>query len=125
MNNRKSYAVLAFILFIIEVILALWVRDDFFRPYIGDVLIVVFVYSCARVIIKPYWWLPYLVLVIAFITELAQGLNVLKHLGLDHVQILSILFGSTFDWFDVLLYFIGFIIVLVLTHFETQYSKNT
>ncbi|MET0287217.1 MAG: DUF2809 domain-containing protein, partial [Polyangiales bacterium] len=38
------YAAHALALFLVEVAIALWVHDDFVRPYVGDVLVVPLVY---------------------------------------------------------------------------------
>ena len=48
MKKRIFYIISFLVIFCIEVLIALYVRDNFVRPYIGDVLVVVLVYSFVR-----------------------------------------------------------------------------
>jgi hypothetical protein len=41
---NKNYFGLAILIFIIEVLIALFVSDSFVRPYLGDVLVVILIY---------------------------------------------------------------------------------
>ena len=43
MKKRIFYIISFLVIFCIEVLIALYVRDNFVRPYIGDVLVVVLV----------------------------------------------------------------------------------
>ena len=45
MKKRIFYIISFLVIFCIEVLIALYVCDNFVRPYIGDVLVVVLVYS--------------------------------------------------------------------------------
>ena len=45
MKKRIFYIISFLVIFCIEVLIALYVRDNFVRPYVGDVLVVVLVYS--------------------------------------------------------------------------------
>ena len=49
MNKRTAYGIATFILLTIEVLIALFVHDAFVRPYIGDVLVVVVIYTFVRI----------------------------------------------------------------------------
>ena len=44
-NSR--YLIFAVILFITEVLIAFFVRDNFIRPYVGDYLVVILIYCAA------------------------------------------------------------------------------
>lgn len=128
MNSRLRYGLLALVILIIEFIIGIWIHDSIVRPFIGDVLIVVFIYSCLRIFVKPYGWLPYAVLALAIITEIGQKLKVLSLIGLDHIYILRVIFGATFDWLDLVSYVIGFIFILLIASFEKnrlQVNSNT
>lgn len=46
------YFLLALLFFIIEVLIALYVKDNFVRPYVGDYLVVMLIYCAVRTFIK-------------------------------------------------------------------------
>ena len=48
---RWGYLAASIIVFIIELIIALYVHDRIIRPYIGDMLVVVLVYCFVRVFV--------------------------------------------------------------------------
>lgn len=51
MKKRIFYIISFLVIFCIEVFIALYVRDSFIRPYMGDALVVVLVYSFVRIFI--------------------------------------------------------------------------
>jgi hypothetical protein len=67
----------------IEILIALFVRDRFVRPYLGDVLVVMLVYCFVRTFfdlaVLP---LTVGVLLFAFTIEFLQYLNIVEVLGL-------------------------------------------
>ena len=48
-NKRTAYLLATVLIFLLELFIALFVRDNFIRPYVGDILVVVLVYTCVRV----------------------------------------------------------------------------
>ena len=88
----------------IEVLIALFVHDEFVRPYLGDVLAVVCVYFFARIFLhnKPRYLSIY-VTAFAFAVELVQLTPLSEHLPLP----LSVIVGGTFDFKDLLCYLVG------------------
>lgn len=96
------------ILFGILVFIALFVRDDFIRPFVGDVLVVVWLYC----LISSLWQcqplkLAVVVYGIAFMVEISQYLHVLHWFGAESNTVLRVIFGATFDWMDLVAYLIG------------------
>ncbi|MCL2123530.1 MAG: DUF2809 domain-containing protein [Desulfovibrionaceae bacterium] len=112
---RIFYAVAALALFGAEVCIALFVHDDFVRPYIGDVLVVILAHCAFRVIFpaKPRL-LPVYVFLFACLVELTQYVHLLDLLGLGQVQLLRIVIGGTFDWRDIVCYGVGCAVVGVI-----------
>ena len=51
MKRRLVYIVATILLLCIEVIIALFVHDNFIRPYVGDILVVVVIYTFIRILI--------------------------------------------------------------------------
>ncbi|WP_283393114.1 DUF2809 domain-containing protein [Photobacterium phosphoreum] len=102
-NGLKSL-----VCFIALVVIALYVRDSFIRPTFGDVLVVVWLYYfLASMLSMPVNWLVSLVVLIAFAVELGQLLQVATWLGIAPSSPLAVIFGTTFDWKDLLAYCIG------------------
>lgn len=88
----------------IEILIALFVHDEFVRPYLGDVLAVVCVYFFARVILpeKPQY-LSIFVTAFAFVVELVQLTPLSEALPTP----LSVIVGGTFDLKDLACYLAG------------------
>lgn len=105
---RRGYLVAAIVLFAIEVLIALFVRDDFVRPYLGDVLAVALVY-CGLRAVTPLGVRAALfaTLAIAFAIEIAQALQLLATLGLADNAVARVVLGGTFDWADLAAYLAG------------------
>jgi hypothetical protein len=102
-NGLKSL-----VCFIALVVIALYVRDSFIRPTLGDVLVVVWLYYfLASMFSMPVNWLVSLVVLIAFAVELGQLLQVAVWLGIESSSPLAVILGATFDWKDLLAYSIG------------------
>ena len=115
MKVRRIYAIAALLLFAVEVLIALFVRDVFVRSYIGDVLAVMLVYSALRTMTPLGATTAIAVtLAIAAAIEIAQALNVLGALGLGDNQIARTVFGGVFDWLDIAAYLVGAAAVLAL-----------
>jgi hypothetical protein len=112
---NKNYFVLAILIFVIEVLIALFVRDRFVRPYLGDVLVVILIYCFVQSFFNlPVFVLAILVLAFAFTIEFLQYLNIVEKLGLEKSKIASTVMGTSFAWIDMLAYMAGIIIVLVV-----------
>jgi hypothetical protein len=108
MTIRLPYALATMVVFVIEVFIALFVRDRFIRPYIGDVLAVVLVYLALRAV-TTLRVVPALAitLAIAAAIEFGQLFNLLGALGLRHNQIARIILGGSFDVQDFAAYAVG------------------
>ena len=48
-KKRIYYPIAMVIIFLVEVCIALFVRDRFIRPYVGDMLVVVLIYTFLRI----------------------------------------------------------------------------
>ena len=117
MKPRAFYAVSAAVLFAAEVCIALFARDNFVRPYLGDVLVVMLIHCAARAVspVKPRL-LPLYVFLLGCLAELAQYFDLLGLLGLSHIAWLRVAAGGTFDWGDILCYGVGCAVVALLEY---------
>ena len=105
---RAIYAAMFCILFLIEVCIALFVHDDFLRPYVGDALVTILLCClCRTVIPKGLPTLPAYVFIFAALVEAAQYVDVVKLLGLEDNAVISTIVGRTFSWADLICYAAG------------------
>ena len=110
---NKKYFILSILLFLIEVLIALYVHDNFIRPYIGDLLVVILIYCFCKSFIKlPTIPLAISVLLFSYSIETLQYLHIVKWLGLSHYKLANIIIGDSFSWEDILCYTIGIALVL-------------
>jgi len=102
------YAGLFAALFLIELTIALFIKDSVVRPFIGDILVIMLIYffmqtffSCntLRTIIG--------VLVFSYLVEFGQYFHLVKLLHLQDVAVANIVIGSTYDAMDLVAYTIG------------------
>jgi len=115
MQRRAAYVIAALILLVVEVLIALFVNDQFVRPYLGDVLAVVLVYASLRAV-TPMGFTPALCSALgnALVIEVAQALNLLGALGLADNQFARTVLGGAFDMLDMAAYLAGGIVVLAV-----------
>lgn len=111
---NKYYFLLAIATLIIEILIGLYVRDAIIRPFGGDVLVVVLIYCFVSAFIDTdKYLLATLVLVFSFSIEVLQYYRFVKTLGLQNNKLISIILGTSFSWYDMLSYFIGYVIILI------------
>ncbi|BAB73521.1 DUF2809 domain-containing protein [Nostoc sp. PCC 7120 = FACHB-418] len=111
--NRTSFTLFA-ILFAIVVIIALFFRDDWIRPLLGDVLIVmVIAYFVHAFIAVPLRKVAIGTLIFAYLIEFLQFLNLIDILGWRNSRLAHLTIGSTFDWRDLAAYTLGIAIILL------------
>ena len=106
-KKRAAYLAAFLALLAVECVIALWVRDRFVRPYLGDVLVTWTVYAFIRVCLPDqYPFLPAAIFLFCLGAELLQLFPLLAWLGLES-PFWRILLGATFDWADVACYLAG------------------
>ena len=109
-----KYLLAFLILFAAIVAIALFVTGGFIRNHFGDILIVVFIYCFIRVFIRNRLkWLPLYIFIFATLVEIGQYFNLVYLLGLGHSQLARIVIGTTFDPYDILMYFIGCVLLFI------------
>ena len=100
-------------IFIAEILIAKYLNDAFIRPFGGDVLVVVLIYAFLRIFLKTnYKTLALGVLSFSFIIEFLQALHYVNWLGLQDNKFWSIVLGTYFSVYDLLAYFVGYLICL-------------
>lgn len=105
LKKRWPYLVIFGLLLALEIGIALFVRDDFVRPYVGDLLVTVLLCCLSRAVFPRFSpALP--VFALAAAVEGLQWLGLTRRLGLDGT-VLGIILGATFDWADICCYGLG------------------
>lgn len=108
--NLKAFA-LFLLIFLVEVLIALFIDDKIIRPYGGDLLVVIMIYYFIKSFIqtKPLY-ICLGTLLFAYAVEIAQYFELVKVLGVQDNRFLVIVLGSSFSWGDMLAYTIGVLI---------------
>ncbi|MDU1889068.1 MAG: DUF2809 domain-containing protein [Dysgonomonas sp.] len=112
--NAKAFGIF-FLIFIVEIIIALFINDSIIRPYGGDVLVVMLMYYC----VKSFFQIKLLYLAIAtvlfaYMVELGQYLRLVEILNLQDNVIMRTVIGSSFSWGDIFAYTLGGIICYLI-----------
>ena len=119
---NKKYFFLFILILLIEILIALYIKDKIIRPYIGDVLVVILVYC----FVKSFLDLPVVtaaiaVLVFAFLVEFLQYIHIVDRLGLSKYKVAKVIIGTTFQWMDLVAYATGILFILL---FELRLRKK-
>jgi len=114
-TGRTAYLVAAIAIFAIEVLIALFVRDAFIRPYVGDVLAIALVYTALRAI-TPLSPGPAIILTlaIALTVELGQLFGIARALGLESNPVARVVLGGSFDLADLAAYAAGALLIVAV-----------
>lgn len=108
------YFALFFMFFVFEVLIALYVRDNFVRPYLGDTLVVILIYSLVRSFVNSDISPTIIaVLLFSYCVEVMQYFNVVDLLGLGGSEFARIIFGTSFAWADMVAYTVGAAIIAI------------
>ncbi len=114
MRRRIAYLVATLVLLVVEVLIALFVHDNFVRPYVGDMLVVVVIYAFLRSFMpEKCRLLPLWIFVFAVCVEILQYFGIVHLLGLSDNRFMRVLIGGTFDWKDIACYAFGCALLLL------------
>lgn len=107
-HPRAGYALCFAGIFLTEVLIALFVRDNFIRPYGGDILVTVLICCFVRILFpEGVRLLPVWVFLFAAAVEIGQAFDFVSLMGLGEIAFFRILLGSTFSWADLVCYAAG------------------
>lgn len=121
---RIKYSIAFVFLLLIEVGIALYVHDDFIRPYVGDMLVVIVVYCFVRIFIpEKFRLMPVYVFLFAVGIEILQYFQLVQRLGLEQNAFLRVLIGSVFDGKDILCYSVGCMILAIFEWLKYRKEK--
>ncbi len=109
----KKYFLLFVLLFVLEILIALFLTDGFIRPYAGDFLVVIMLYCLVKTFFKtPLIPTALAVLLFAYLVEALQYVKLVKLLGWQHSTLANVVLGNSFSWQDILAYTLGILLVI-------------
>lgn len=112
---RPGYALAALAIFLIEVAIALWVRDAWVRPFGGDVLAVILVYCGLRAVTRLDVVPAALIAVaVGFVVEAGQALHLADRLGLGDNPVARVVLGTAASVEDLIAYSVGGVILVLI-----------
>lgn len=121
---RIKYLIGFLVLLIIEVLIALYIHDDFIRPYIGDVLVVMVLFCFVGIFIpNGVKLMPLYIFIFAAGVEVLQYFRLVEVLGLENNRFLRILIGSVFDVKDIICYGVGCAVIAAVTGIYRKAKK--
>lgn len=111
---NPRYFLLFVLLFIVEVLIALFPHNTIIRSYMGDVLVVILMYCFVRSFFNtPVLNTSLSVLLFSCFIEMLQYFKIVNILELQQNSLAKIVVGTSFSWLDIVSYTVGIIIVLV------------
>ncbi len=122
---NSTYAILAIVLFSIELLIAIYYFNPFIRGFVGDVLVVIFLYC----LLKSFYnfktkKLAFGILVFAIFVEILQYFQFADLLQIQS-KVIRIIIGTSFEVTDLLAYFLGYLIVLTFEFYHKTYKQCT
>jgi hypothetical protein len=120
---NKKYFLLSILLFITELLIALFVHDSVIRLYAGDLLVVILIYCFVKSFLNIQAWpLATGVFIFACFIETLQYFKIVNQLGIQQYKLARIIIGTSFSWTDIVAYAAGLAIVLFFE--QTTISKK-
>jgi len=120
---KRNYFFLTVLLFVIEVLIALYVHDKIVRPYIGDMLVVLLIYCFVRTFFKlPVMPTAIGVLIFSYVVETLQYFKIVEVLGLQDSAFFRTVIGTSFVWMDLVMYTLGIMLVLIIEKMKPRRS---
>lgn len=108
LSFNLRFFLLSILFFVTEVLIALYVKDSFVRPYVGDYLVVMLIYCAVRTFIKANpVKIAIAVLLFAYLVEVLQYFRIVDRLGLSGNLVAKTVIGYGFEWLDMLAYTLG------------------
>ena len=114
------------LVFIIEVLIAIFVNDSFIRPFVGDVLVIVLMYFFVKIFFDfPKQKLLIGLLLFSFSVEISQYFHLIELLNLQEYKIARLVLGTTFSRMDFMAYVVGAIIIALPDFLKREKDKKT
>lgn len=124
-KKRSIYIILSLALFVLELCIALFVRDRFIRPYGGDILVTLLLCCIVNSItVDRFRPLPFAVFAFSVCVEIGQYFNYAELLGLSKYKVFRVLLGSSFSVADIFCYAAGCILFVIGSTLISKVTKE-
>lgn len=113
---KPKYLLLTILIFLVEVLIATVLKNNFFiRAYLGDVIVVIFLYT----FVKSFFTVNDTKLILGIfafscVVEFAQYFNIAEKLGFQPGSLMYIVIGNSFSWVDIACYAAGCLLLYLL-----------
>lgn len=117
-----KYLFLTLFIILIEVLIATKLAGIFFvRAYLGDVIVVILLYTLVKSFIRiNNEKLIFGVFIFSCLVEFAQYFKVAEKLGFRPGSLMYIIIGNSFSWIDILCYAAGGLILYLFIKYKPQ-----
>ncbi|WP_346882839.1 DUF2809 domain-containing protein [uncultured Algibacter sp.] len=125
MKLNKTYLTLTILLLSIEISIAVFLKSGFIRHTFGDYLSVILLYCFFKSFIaNNHYKIAIYTLIVAYVIEFLQLINILEILNLQDYKLINIIMGNTFHISDLVAYSLGTISVLIIENFRLKKQSN-
>ena len=117
-----KYFFLTILIFLVEVLIATVLKDQFFiRAYLGDVIVIMLLYT----LVKSFFITNDTKLILGIfafscLIEFAQFFNIAEKLGFQPGSLMYIVVGNSFSWIDILCYGAGCLILYLFVKINSK-----
>ena len=109
------------LLFVIEIVIAIYLKQGFIRHTFGDFLVVIMLYYFIKSFIKTKSiYIALVVLIFVYCVEFLQLLNILDYLNLRQNTLATLILGSHFSVQDLIAYTLGVISIYIINKIGFQ-----
>ncbi|NML72437.1 DUF2809 domain-containing protein [Chryseobacterium sp. RP-3-3] len=110
-----KYLLLTIFLLLVEVLIATKLADVFFvRAYLGDVIVVMLLYTFVKSFVKMNNEKLILgIFIFSCLVEFAQYFTIAEKLGFRPGSLMYIVIGNSFSWVDILCYAAGCLLLFL------------
>jgi DNA integrity scanning protein DisA with diadenylate cyclase activity len=111
-----KYFLFTILLFLTEVLIATLLKDIFFvRAYLGDVIVVILLYTFVKsFIVINNENLIAGIFIFSCLIEFAQYFNIAEKLGFRKGSLMYVVIGNSFSWIDIVCYASGCILIYIV-----------
>lgn len=120
-----KYLLLTILIFLVEVLIATVLKNQFFiRAYLGDVIVVMLLYT----LVKSFFVVDSTQLILGIfifscLIEFAQFFKLADKLGFPEGSLMYIVVGNSFSWIDILCYGVGCLILYLIIKVNSSQKK--
>ncbi|NMR33607.1 DUF2809 domain-containing protein [Chryseobacterium aquaticum] len=117
---KPKYLLLTILIFLVEVLIATVLKNNFFiRAYLGDVIVVMLLYT----FVKSFFTVNDTTLILGIFAfscavEFAQYFNIAEKLGFQPGSLMYIVIGNSFSWVDIACYAAGCLLLYLLVRLK-------